>query len=258
MRKDLVWVATALVLSAEVSWADDSETIQASVESISEADLGRPYTANFTPVTGKDGRSLFPSVRGARKNQVNTWAAEFIDVDNTRVLRANASAWGIAEGSLSAASQNRYLVYRVRVVEHVLELDDTTEQRPLEPSSAAAYYVRKIYFGRIYQIVISGSQDKLTGKLALGIKALGPRFGAEYVRDNYKLSVSQSGKGMKPTSDAVFATSPEEIKAAYKDMGPPVPILVEYRRIPGTKVEPPESIDWGLLQLQQPSCRFAC
>lgn len=229
--------------------ADDEaadETVEASVVSVSDADLGRPHTAAFSPLSGRDARSLFPSSKSPRKSDVNEWRSDFIQVDSIRTLQANARAWAIASGDLSVSSRKRFLVFRVRVVEHVLELDDTTEPRSLESTTNASYYLRKIYYGRMYEIIMSGSEDNLNASVAAGFQALGPKVGAKALVGRHKINVTQKAKGLKPTGEALFAQSVDEIKQVYQfaDMGPAVPILVEYRRIPGSRVDARQDIDW--------------
>lgn len=238
-------IVALVVLMSSQAFAD-GETVQASVEAINEADLGRPYNGAFAPITGKDARPLFPAAKAPRKTLVNEWRSDFVEVDNLQTLRANARAWGIADGAIDASTDKRFLVFRVRVVEHVLEVDDTTEPRVIDAASGATFYVRKIYFGRMYEIVLSGSRSDLSASVVSKIKLLPAKFGVGLATSQFKLNVVQKAKGLKPTSDAVFARTVDEIKTAYqnKDMGPPVPILVEYRRIPGVKAEPLEPIDW--------------
>jgi len=125
--------------------------------------------------------------------------------------------------------------------------DDTSEPRAVTPEAGAAYYLRKIYYGRMYEIVLSGTKDKLNASVASKLGAMmGLDLGVEAARRRFQLDVVQKAKGLKPTKDALFARDIGEIKAAYsvEDMGPAVPVLVEYRRIPGAAVEPEAPIDW--------------
>lgn len=242
-------VGSALVLCAMCvdAYADTGDdTVTAEIDSINEADLGRPVSSSFAPLTGKDGALLFPGSK-VRKTIINSWESSFIEVRDTTILRANARAWGIVDGSLSASSDKRFLVFRVAEREYTLEVGDAVEPRQLDAGSSATYYVRKIHYGRIYQIVISGTKDTLDASIASKIQLLAPKFGVRDLEKQFKVNVAQKAKGLKPTRDALFATSPNEIKAAYqdKDMGPAVPILVEYRRIGGTKIDPPADIDWS-------------
>jgi hypothetical protein len=238
-------IALALAFPA-ASVADDDDTLTASVDSMNAADLGRPVSSTFIPLTGKAGRTVFPNAKKPRKTVVNTWNSGFVQVTSDRTLRANASAWGLGSVDIGVDVDRRFLVFEVRVIEHTLELDDTSDARQLEANSTGAYYIRKIHFGRMYQIVISGSRDTFDAGLEKKIEMLGAKFGARYVQEKFKLSVSQSGKGLKPTSDALFATTPDEIKSAYrdKDMGPAVAVMAEYRRIPGANTAVPNRIEW--------------
>lgn len=224
----------------------DGDSVQASVESMSEADLGRPFNSRFTPITGKEARSLYPSAKAPRKILVNDWRSDFIEVTDVQTLRANARAWGIAKASLDVKSDQRFLIYRVRVVEHVLELDDTTDPRAVDPASGAAFYARKIYFGRMFELVMTGSRSQLSSSVATAIKMSPVTFGVSQATSKYQIAASYRAKGLKPTGEALFARSVDQMKSAYqdKDMGPVVPILVEFRRIPGQKDEAVESIDW--------------
>jgi hypothetical protein len=117
---------------------ESSDSIVAAVDSINAADLGRPVSASFSPMTGKGGRSMFPNAKQPRKSVVNSWRSGFIEVRDATMLRANADAWGLADISAGASSDQRYLVFQVTSIEHTLELDDAVDMRVPDADAAAA------------------------------------------------------------------------------------------------------------------------
>lgn len=248
------WACLSVFLVAGMAgraFADEpgSQTVLASVDSLSDADLGRPFSAAFDPITGHEGQTMFPKARAPRKTTVNEWRSDFVTVDNSQTLRANAKAWGIGDVSVGVTSDRRYLVFRVRSVEYAEEVDDATDPRDVSPAIGAAYYLRKVYYGRMYEIVIAGSRDVFDARLASRLPVLlNTSVSASTVMSKYQLSVSQKAKGFEPKGEAVFARNIDEIKAAYKTvdgMGKAVPILAEYRRIRGTPNPVETAIDFA-------------
>jgi hypothetical protein len=230
------------LLGVRTASAEES-VIAAAPLAFSDADLGRPYTSGFEPLIEKEGRPLFPSAK-VRRITESTWSHDFVWFESTVALRANARAWFV-NGSVGTSSRKRYAVWRAIQVTHALEIDDTSERRTV--AGDAAYYVRKVYFGRIYEVVISGTEDVFTAGIRAELVAYGG--GVEALRKKYGLEVKVTGRGLKPKAEAVFAQNTEELRMHYvKDetynAGKPTPILVEYRRIPGGTTDEGQEIEW--------------
>lgn len=244
----LVKVMVAVCLTSHAAYADgtSADTVVAAVDTANDADIGRPYTASFLPVSGKESKSVFPGSKALRKNVVNEWRSDFSEINTLEALQANAGAWGLGSVSVSTAGTKRYLVFRVRSVEYEKEIDDSTEMRTIDTTGKAAYYLSKVYYGRMYEIVLSGTTDVLDARVESEILLSAAKLGIEGIKKTFKVNVTQKAKGLKPNGASMFALDVNEIKLAYQnsDMGSAVPILVEYRRIPSASVEAQTSIDW--------------
>ncbi len=187
---------------------------------------------------------MFPGAKAPRKIEVSDWISGFTFLESELALHANARAL-VMNVSGSAATKERYAVWRAVQITHALEIDDTTDPRPV--TADGVYYLRTIYFGRVYEVVISGSEDVFTSGVRAELLAWGGSV--DGLKRKFKLSVVHKGRGLKPKADAIFARTDEEIRSAYATdktykAGKPVPILIEYRRVPGAAVEPDVDIDW--------------
>ena len=210
---------------------------------LGESALGRPLSARFEPLIGKDGTSMFPAAKVVR-NEAAAWWYEFEAFESLLELRANGRAWAV-NVSGTAAVRKRFAVYRAVQITHVLELNDTIEPRPAPAD--AAYYMRKIYFGRVFEVVLSGSQEAFTANVRADLLAWSA--GIDAAAKQYRLDTHIFAKGLKPKAQAIFAKSEIEIREQYAEdadynAGKPVPVLVEYRRIPGADLGPSETVEW--------------
>ena len=240
-------VVAVLAWAPSISHADselpNDLTIKAAAPlALSEADLGRPVSVRFEPIIGKDGKPLFGTK--PRRTTVNAFWHDFQSIDSTHELQANARGW-MVDVSISNAAQSRYVVYRAIQVTSAIEVDDTDE--PRAAGSDAAYYIRKIYFGRVYEQVFSGSADEFTTGVRAELLAID---GAVRFQQAHRNIASQVfARGLSPKATAIFAKTPKEIQDAYTEdktynAGNPVPVLVEYRRIPGAKLDDYNEFEW--------------
>lgn len=203
-------------------------------------DLGRPYDAKFEPIVGKEGKAVFPAAKEHHHTTVNAFSHEYVAVENSWQLLANAGGWGIS-ARMDAAESQRHVAFRVYQITEVHEVDDTDE--PRTTSAEGVWYVRRIYMGRSYEIILSGSSESFSA----GIKAEFLMAGGEVegFRRKYKLSMQVRGRGLKPKGKAIFARTPDEIEQGYEaDKSEPVPIFVEFRRMPGAAGQIPAPIEW--------------
>jgi hypothetical protein len=242
----------AVILSSSTALADgdpptDLTIMAAAPIGLSHSHLGRPYSATFEPLIGKDGKTLFPSAKKPNVETINEFPYDVVEIDNSHQLRANARAWGVA-GSLSAGGDQRYMAYRAYQLTKVEEIDDTTDPRAAPAN--AAYYVRRIYYGRLVDVVISGSATNFSAEARADFLVLGGASIEAFAR-KYNLEMRTVGRGLKaanPTA-ALFATTASDIQDAYKadpdfNGGNVVPILVEYRRIPKSDLADLEDYEW--------------
>lgn len=126
-----------------------------------------------------------------------------------------------------------------------MEVNDTED--PRTTTGDASYYLRKIYYGRVYEIVISGSSDTFTTDVRADL-LVAPNL-VTFQKRHTNISTQVFARGLMPKMDALFARTPQEIRDSYVEdkqynAGKPVPVLAEYRRIPGAKLDGYENIAW--------------
>ena len=226
--------------------------------------LGRPVDANFQTFSGPAGRSLFvydeaapeeggstiadpctTNVPGVFCSPVNSMEHRTFAFQDSRSFSANVSGFRIGpvgvSGGVSTGSEQRYAAYQALQLTHCLEVDDTAALR--EPPKEAAYYVKKICFGRSYNTVLSGSSSSFNA----GVKAsfLFASGSVDAFAASNNLEVTTTARGLEPITDqAIFAGTEEEIRQNYRQAGEPTAIVVEYQSIPDTCVPTAQLIEW--------------
>jgi hypothetical protein len=206
---------------------------------VGEQHLGIPYTSKFESYAGADGQSLFPQGK-VLITKLNIIEHATVTMNDTRGFDAEAGGWGVSV-TAGAKSTDRFGAYRAYQLSEVHEIDDRTALRT--PPSGAAYYLSKIYYGHSFEMVVRGSEREFhAGVKAKFLSAGGSITG--FARNN-SLNVSANGRGMEPVNgDAIFAKTGEQVEAAYKATGDPVPIFAEYKSIPRACVPPTDAITW--------------
>jgi len=148
---------------------------------------------------------------------------------------------------------HRYAYYRAVQLKHVLELRDDTAMN-LAPAGAI-YYPWRIYYGHSYVRWVRGSSETFT--VELGAKFLSAGGGIEAFTKENKLEAGLAGSGLAPSSgQAIFAKNAAEVEGSYVPTGNPVPILVEYRRIPNVAFTD-SSIAWVSIPKKRVEIRFS-
>lgn len=154
----------------------------------------------------------------------------FVVADSEQVLAANASAWGLSVDA-EIRSNRRYASYRAVQIQDVYEIDDTTTLRPTP--SFAVYYPWRVYVGHSYETLFEGDADAFHAGVRANLIAWSA--GIRDFAGEYHLSHRAVGHGLRPKhEDAIFAKTQQEIESNYTTMNTlPVPVLVEWREIPG-------------------------
>ena len=159
---------------------------------------------------------------------------EFDVVSTFEQLAANAKAWGIVDAAAGSATSDRYVTYRALQLSYVLEQD---ERQPMRcPPPNAAYFAWRIFYGHSFEAVISGGSSEFD----IGVRAslLDGKFGMgiQEVATDLNLTAEFHGRGLRPASgQAIFARTLDEVGRRYSNYGDAVPILIEYRLIPGRR-----------------------
>jgi hypothetical protein len=210
--------------------------VAAPVGDFSVEHLGAAYDASFQRIPG-------PRVFNAAEapTTLDEWANQFETSEHERRVHANASAWASVFGlsaDLDIGSGWQYASYRAVQIHHVAMVDDAQMAHP--PPGGAVYYLSAIYFGHIYEEVFRGSAQSFGS----GVQAELPfaSVGLSTWARTHNVAMQSRGLGLRPRNgEALFARSPDEVRANYvADESDPVPILVDYRVLPGVP-PPPES-----------------
>lgn len=209
-------------------------------QGLSLNDLGRPFTRDFVRLQGTDGRSMFPRAEGPRRTPQHAFEHSVETIDSWEEWAAHAAAWGLAAG-LGDARSTRFASYRAMQIAEVYEIDDTTAMS--NAPRHAVYYPWRIYMGFSYEVVIHGAADRFHA----GVKAALPGFSGsiEDFVGRYELQLKARGRGLEPSHGrAIFAKTAEQLESSYAaSADEPVPILVEWRRIPGREGHE-QRIEW--------------
>lgn len=210
-----------------------------SPKAVAASHLGRPLGLNFEPLRGKEGATLFPKATPPEKVLLNELKHEVIYFNDTESLSASAAGWGIS-AETRLANGSHHASHRAYQLEYALLLDDTTRMR--KAPDDAFYYASKVYYGHSYELVLHGSSSSIYAALDAQLLVVSAGLEAETERTNSEFSVV--GRGLVPKSgDAIFLRTDDEIREKYSTEGPAVPILIEYKRIPGRNVHS-KSISW--------------
>lgn len=195
---------------------------------ISETSLGRPVDENFNPLQGSDGAPLF-SAASPHRTELNAISHSFTLIETDLDLKANAAGWGIGSVELATSQSRSFATYRAFEDKYALDIDDSAGMRP--PPPGGVYYVWRVHFGHLYEVVASGRSDVVNAQLKTDFVAGHIGVAADFKRRG--LTVEAKGRGLKAKSgEAIFAKTQEEIEDNYEASGLPVPIFVEYTTIP--------------------------
>jgi hypothetical protein len=201
--------------------------------------LGRPLDADFNPIPGHEGRSLFPA-ETIRSTKVSTMEHKIRAIETARGFRASVKAW-VVNASFSRSSSKRYASYHAYQVKEVREIDDATDMRQAPPG--AVYYLWRLHYGHSFEMVVSGEDRTFTTSVRANFMVAGGGIGA--FANAHNLETTAIGRGLEPIDgQAIFATSADQITAAYRTTGEAVPVFAEYRSIPRACIPPDEQIQW--------------
>src|SRR5690606_25749151 len=156
---------------------------------------------------------------------------QFVEIDDEESLAAHASARQLAGVSAGLSESERFVSRRLMLLHDVVELDETRGAR--RAPAEAVYFPYRVYRGWSYEVVC----DTAKRELDAGFKArfLIAEGGIEAFSRNYGLKCHSVGLGVQADgSKSIFAKKLEDIDHSFRAAAP-VPVLVEWRRIPGRK-----------------------
>jgi hypothetical protein len=223
-------------VQVEVASGPGWSIITTAPEGITGSDLGRVFDSAFQPLAGR--KALFKT---KPRETYPVFRHSVALVEDRITLAATVRSWGL---TADAGRNRRFASYRAEQVTEVHAVDDMTTPELATP--AAMYYLAKIFYGRSFEVRLSGEEKQfhtgiagvfLSGKLDGGLKAFA---------EKNRLEFTAVGRGLRPkTGTAIYAKQPSDIEENYTvDGSHPVPVEVEYRLIPGRNLPTVEPIVW--------------
>ena len=228
--------SASIVPAAEVPAGPGWSLITTAPDGISADDLGRTFDSSFQPLAGSG--ALFkrkdPEKYPEFRHSVSL-------VQDRITLAATVRTWGLTS---DACRDRRLASYRAEQITEIHAVDDMVP--PQKAPASATYYLAKVFYGRSFEVRLSGDEKQfhsglagtfLSGKLEGGLKTFA---------EKNRLEFSTVGRGLRPKSGtALFAKQPSEIEENYTVEGSAaVPVEVEYRLIPGRALPALDPIAW--------------
>jgi len=225
-------VAPASEIPAGPGWS----LITTAPDGISADDLGRTFDSSFQPLAGSG--ALFkrkdPEKYPEFRHSVSL-------VQDRITLDATVRTWGLT----SDARRNRRLAsYRAEQITEIYAVDDMVA--PQKAPVSATYYLAKVFYGRSFEVRLSGDEKQFHSGLAGTFLAGKLDGGLKTFAEKNRLEFTAVGRGLRPkTGTALYAKQPSEIEENYTVEGiAPVPVEVEYRLIPGRALPALDPIVW--------------
>lgn len=220
----------------------DTFTVMAP-QNVHEQDLGRPCDSSFNFISGEDGKAIYRrSSEPSRHKMTDTYVTEFT---SSRKLEFALKVWGI-EANAGNDSDTRYAAYRMYETKKLVEVDDRGIDPDPPAPEGAVWYIGAIYFGYSVEAIASGDSQSFHAGVAAKIisQDLG-KFRA--VVENNHLQTRIKTRGLARAAEKEFSAvrSIDDLTKYYREDEMPVPILVEYRSIPGTRADQGKAIEFA-------------
>jgi hypothetical protein len=208
-------------------------------EGMTAADLGRPFDASFQPLAGSG-----PLFKPKPRESYPVFRHSVALVEDQVTLAATMRSWGLTS---DAGRSRRFASYRAEQITDIQSVDDMVP--PQAAPSTAMYYLAKVYYGRSYEVRLSGDEGQFTSNLAGTFLSGKLDGGMKGFAEKNRLEFTAVGRGLRPKSGAaIYAKDPSEIEANYTVEGSTtVPVEVEYRLIPGHALPDVQPIAWHKL-----------
>lgn len=222
-------------------------------EDLTEEDLGMPVDKNFVRIPGaKSLRS--GKIRTYSPNSVSANCFTVTKQEQLHASRAGYMGLGVGPfggGVAAEGSDIKSWLNKVAFCEHfhkvrVAQLDGFN---PVGTPADARYVISKIEFGHSLEMLVHAAENSNQDSSSFSANA---SF-ASFFEAGGKLTAGSSTstgtatfaprlRGMSARSSAsgptgVLANSPDDFKLAYQEAVAPVPVVVEYSRIPTVDVE---------------------
>jgi hypothetical protein len=208
--------------------SDQHNVLASSPIGFSAHHIGKPHDERFQLLRAGGSRSIFKK-RNVRSSPQGKLTTNVFKVADNETLTAHASAWGLVSAGAEISAEKTYVTRRLALVEDVLELDESSKM--FKPPKGAVYYPWRVYRGWSFEVVCSGSSSKMNSSFEAQL--LVAEGGVTQFAKRAQVDCETIGHGIEiDGKQAVFADSLDEIEKRFRS-GPAVPILVEWRLIPG-------------------------
>jgi hypothetical protein len=204
----------------------------------SEASLGFPYRADFEPVRGRDGQSLFEaSISTEPRGDIDV---EYKVVEESQGDRASVGILSFDIGGSSSSGKTYFVLRAYELREAKLLRDQGVKIR--RPPKGAAYYPSAVLKGHAFEIVFEADSRSTSEEMKLSFEGL---FGLELESwaKRHKLKTSIQGRGLKASGPELCALQKKDPRAAMAECWErtdPVPLFVEWTPVPGFEPPAPE------------------
>jgi hypothetical protein len=208
-------------------------------EGVTAADLGRVFDAAFQPMAGSG-----PLFKAKAAEEYPVFRHSVALVEDRITLAATVRSWGL---NSDASRSRRFASYRAEQLTEIHAVDDMTP--PRAAPATAMYYLAKVYYGRSFEVRLSGEEKQFHSGLAGTFLSGKFEGGLKSFAEKNRLEFTAIGRGLRPRSGAaIYAKQPSEIEANYTVEGTiTVPVAVEYRLIPGRALPTVDPIPWRKL-----------
>lgn len=192
--------------------------------------LGRPHSADFELLSGKSSRLLVDK-QNLRRSEQNRLVHDVIEVRDQESFAAHASGWGMVGAKSTFKTGHRYFDRHLVLIQEVIELDESDGLK--EAPAEAVYYPWRVHMGWSYDVICNGLSSKFEADFRQRFLALSGEVSKS--RETQHLDCSAVGHGIRfDHKKAIFARTLEQIERGFQSSNP-VPVLVEWRRIPGRR-----------------------
>jgi len=228
MRQRLSVFALVMVWATPAATVAQDSVMMVAPPGTTERTLGLLYDANMRPLR----ESVVPTGAGESVPEVRTYR-EVRQSASQAELRANARLWGIGASGATGSSQSVGYI-RAISLERVLQTPrDLRAPAPEQLPRGAAYYVSRVYFGRMFELRITGTRRSVEADVRiLAYGGGGSSTSQSTQTEGYTLGLHPRGDRLQ----AMAADTPDEILEHFTSDERAVPILIELEALRPTSL----------------------
>ena len=231
-----------------LSSASAADVVAPAWDGLAITDLGRLYDADFDALPGH-----LPGA--SRVTELGQMARDFRRVESETELAACVRAWGFGSASGTSDAKTSYGFFRAVEKASLAEWELPEELGDVD--EGAAYYLRGIHVGRLYEVTFSGSDSAIQGAVHADLGAYGGDVSGWASANQVTFSIRGVGLQGKDGS-AIFAKTEADIADAYQATGDVRPILAVFAPVPRKHLQvveaaaPPTAYDVAIGKVKAP------